>query len=62
VPFPSLNEMASKGRPDAFCAGIEIDPTQALAVLSKSAESLYHFTVGGPVEDTRLPTLPAYSP
>ena len=24
-------------------------------------QSLYHFTVGGPVEDTRLTTLPAYS-
>ena len=25
-------------------------------------QSLYHFTVGGPVEDTRLTTLPAYPP
>ena len=23
-------------------------------------QSLYHFTVGGPVEDPRLTTLPAY--
>jgi hypothetical protein len=23
-------------------------------------QSLYHFTVGGPLEDTRLTTLPAY--
>ena len=23
-------------------------------------QDLYHFTVGGPVEDTRLATLPAY--
>lgn len=23
-------------------------------------QSLYHFTVGGPVEDSRLSTLPAY--
>ncbi len=25
-------------------------------------QSLYHFTVGGPVEDTRLTTLPPYPP
>jgi len=24
-------------------------------------QSFYHFTVGGPVEDVRLTTLPAYS-
>ncbi len=28
---------------------------------SSNYQSLYHFTVGGPVEDTRLTTLPAYS-
>jgi hypothetical protein len=25
-------------------------------------QSLYHFTVGGPLEDTRLTTLPPYGP
>jgi SagB-type dehydrogenase family enzyme len=30
--------------------------------LSRGWQSLYHFTVGGPVEDTRLTTLPAYGP
>ena len=25
-------------------------------------QTLYHFTVGGPVEDTRLTTLPPYPP
>jgi hypothetical protein len=28
----------------------------------RSWQSLYHFTVGGPVEDTRLTTLPPYGP
>ena len=30
--------------------------------LSRGWQSLYHFTVGGPVEDPRLTTLPAYGP
>ena len=30
--------------------------------LSPDWQSLYHFTVGGPVEDARLTTLPAYGP
>jgi len=30
--------------------------------LSPAWRSLYHFTVGGPVEDARLTTLPAYGP
>ena len=29
---------------------------------SRDWQSFYHFTVGGPVEDVRLTTLPAYSP
>lgn len=29
-------------------------------IQDQSYQSLYHFTVGGPVEDTRLTTLPAY--
>jgi hypothetical protein len=37
------------------------DPVHAiLAVNGLSLQSLYHFTIGGPVEDRRLMTLPAY--
>ncbi len=31
-----------------------------LGLEERSYQDLYHFTVGGPVEDTRLTTLPAY--
>jgi SagB-type dehydrogenase family enzyme len=33
---------------------------EAFGVTSREWQSFYHFTVGGPVEDTRLTTLPAY--
>jgi len=37
------------------------DPVhENLGVKERSFQSLYHFTVGGPVEDGRLMTLPAY--
>jgi nitroreductase len=37
------------------------DPVHdVLGLTSREWQSLYHFTVGGPVEDTRLSTLPAY--
>jgi len=37
------------------------DPVhETLGFTSREWQSLYHFTVGGPVEDTRLSTLPAY--
>jgi hypothetical protein len=37
------------------------DPVHALVGLKDDAwQSLYHFTVGLPVEDPRLTTLPAY--
>ncbi|MDH5639975.1 MAG: SagB/ThcOx family dehydrogenase, partial [Nitrospira sp.] len=37
------------------------DPVhEILAVKGLSVQSLYHFTVGGPVEDRRLQTLPPY--
>jgi len=37
------------------------DPVhQVLGLADASFQSLYHFTVGGPVEDSRLITLPAY--
>ncbi|QPJ61722.1 MAG: SagB/ThcOx family dehydrogenase [Candidatus Nitronauta litoralis] len=37
------------------------DPVhQIFGIEDKSYQSLYHFTVGGPVEDTRLTTLPPY--
>jgi SagB-type dehydrogenase family enzyme len=37
------------------------DPVhQIFGIQDMSYQSLYHFTVGGPVEDTRLTTLPAY--
>ncbi len=37
------------------------DPVhEAFGISSPDLQSLYHFTVGGPVEDTRLSTLPAY--
>ena len=37
------------------------DPVhEILGVKERSFQSLYHFTVGGPVEDRRLMTLPAY--
>ena len=38
------------------------DPVhQVFGIQDMSYQSLYHFTVGGPVEDTRLTTLPAYT-
>jgi SagB-type dehydrogenase family enzyme len=37
------------------------DPMHAvLGIEGRAFQDLYHFTVGGPVEDTRLTTLPAY--
>ena len=37
------------------------DPVHELfGISSHSWQSFYHFTVGGPVEDSRLTTLPAY--
>jgi SagB-type dehydrogenase family enzyme len=38
------------------------DPVhEVFGITSRDWQSLYHFTVGGPVEDGRLTTLPAYS-
>jgi SagB-type dehydrogenase family enzyme len=38
------------------------DPVHAaFGIVSREWQSLYHFTVGGPVEDRRLTTLPAYN-
>jgi len=34
---------------------------EILGLKDRKYQDLYHFTVGGPVEDTRLTTLPAYS-
>jgi len=34
---------------------------EVLGLEDRNYQDLYHFTVGGPVEDTRLTTLPAYS-
>ena len=37
------------------------DPVhEVFGITSREWQSFYHFTVGGPVEDTRLTTLPAY--
>jgi len=37
------------------------DPVHdVFGIVSRGWQSFYHFTVGGPVEDTRLTTLPAY--
>jgi len=37
------------------------DPVhESFGIASREWQSFYHFTVGGPVEDTRLTTLPAY--
>jgi len=36
------------------------DLVHGLFGLSPGWQSLYHFTVGGPVDDARLTTLPAY--
>jgi len=33
----------------------------AFGIVSSEWQSFYHFTVGGPVEDNRLITLPAYN-
>ena len=33
----------------------------AFGIVSREWQSFYHFTVGGPVEDRRLTTLPAYN-
>jgi len=33
---------------------------QVLGIADRSWQSLYHFTVGGPIEDTRLQTLSPY--
>ena len=39
------------------------DPVhEAFGITSRAWQSFYHFTVGGPVEDRRLTTLPAYHP
>ncbi|TKB78595.1 MAG: SagB/ThcOx family dehydrogenase [Nitrospira sp.] len=39
------------------------DPVhQILGIADRSFQSLYHFTVGGPVDDARLMTLPPYGP
>jgi SagB-type dehydrogenase family enzyme len=39
------------------------DPVhQTFGIADTALQSLYHFTVGGPVEDTRLTTLPPYGP
>jgi nitroreductase len=38
------------------------DPVHETFGLSRDWRSLYHFTVGGPVEDERLTTLSAYGP
>jgi hypothetical protein len=35
---------------------------QVLGLTDRRFRDLYHFTMGGPVEDRRLTTLPAYSP
>jgi hypothetical protein len=38
------------------------DPVHAaFGIVSSEWQSFYHFTVGGPVEDSRLTTLPAYN-
>ncbi|MGD0679767.1 MAG: SagB/ThcOx family dehydrogenase [Polyangiaceae bacterium] len=38
------------------------DPVHdVFGIMSRDWQALYHFTVGGPVDDTRLTTLPAYS-
>jgi len=38
------------------------DPVHAaFGIVSREWQSFYHFTVGGPVEDRRLTTLPAYN-
>jgi hypothetical protein len=38
------------------------DPVhQVFGLTSRDFQSLYHFTVGGPIDDKRLTTLPAYS-
>jgi len=38
------------------------DPVhEVFGIASQEWQSFYHFTVGGPVEDTRLTTLPAYN-
>ncbi len=38
------------------------DPVhEAFGITSREWQSLYHFTVGSPVDDTRLTTLPAYN-
>ena len=37
------------------------DPVhEVFGIFSRDWQSFYHFTVGGPVEDKRLTTLPAY--
>ena len=37
------------------------DPVhEIVGIKERSFQSLYHFTIGGPVEDGRLMTLPAY--
>jgi nitroreductase len=39
------------------------DPVhQVFGIKDQGLQSLYHFTVGGPVEDSRLTTLPPYGP
>ena len=36
------------------------DMHRILGLQDRAYQDLYHFTVGGPIEDTRLTTLPSY--
>ena len=33
---------------------------RVLGLQGRTYQDLYHFTIGGPIEDTRLTTLPSY--
>ena len=57
---------AARAKPDEASFGVDAggkrdDPVHdVFGISSRDWQRFYHFTVGGPVEDVRLTTLPAY--
>src|SRR5262249_52638744 len=58
VHFPFVNAIASSGMPDAFCAGIEIEPIQPFGPLSKST-SMARVWLGTSTEPLQCPRGPS---
>ena len=55
-------ELTAAGIRSTGIGGYFDDPVhEVFGIASREWQSFYHFTVGGPVEDVRLTTLPAYN-